>query len=202
MRLIHFTLICFALVFASEAGAAKHKRPKLVRPSSVPIVGSDFQAMVPQGWFDLERIQLEETKASDETEKRDLNLLLMTYRQVRADGGEMMMAGIDGSHALMTISPIEDAKIQKSKLGEDAYCNAIGHVMIPKGERLEYAKPIEIRNGLKTCSLASMTATGKKYAGVIMWGKKHPYLVMTSAEKGTELPTQSLQAFVESWYLK
>ncbi|MES2855202.1 MAG: hypothetical protein V4692_05040 [Bdellovibrionota bacterium] len=178
------------------------RRPKSVRPSSVHIVGEDFHAKAPPGWFNLERIQLEEARATDPETKRDLNLILANFRMMRAEGNELMIAGVDDAKALMTITKIEGATIEKSKLGSDKYCEAIAKTMMEAGQKLESAETSAVRKGIDSCSIRSTSSNGRKYAGIIMFGKTKPYLLMATVDKGREIPVDSLQALVDSWYLK
>ncbi|HVK62015.1 MAG TPA: hypothetical protein VM432_10710, partial [Bdellovibrionales bacterium] len=111
-------------------------------------------------------------------------------------------ANVGSGSAIMTITKIDEARIEKSKLASDTYCKALALKMMEPGQKIVSAETSAIRRGLDTCAIHSTTATGRKIAGVIMFGKSNPYLVMTTVEKDQELPVESLQAFADTWYLK
>lgn len=194
-------LILSALVVTTVSVEAARRRPT-VKPSSVHLVGEDFHAKVPPGWFNLERLELEESRATDRAMKRQLNMLIANYRMAKADGSEIMVAGMGDRQALITVSQIPEVEIEKSKIGNDEYCKKLGRKIVQAPQKLDYARSMITSVGVKTCSIGSSTSSGRKYAGVIMLGRSNTYLVMSTVEKGVELPSESLQAFVDTWYLK
>ncbi|HVK60655.1 MAG TPA: hypothetical protein VM432_03850, partial [Bdellovibrionales bacterium] len=95
-RINALVALLIVMTIATPAWALKRRAraPKPVRPSSLHVVGEDFHAKVPAGWFNLERIQLEEARATDPEAKRQLNKLVASYRLSRADGSELLIANV------------------------------------------------------------------------------------------------------------